>query len=166
MKHSRFFFAAILLALMSIAGIALAEVVQTHYTVLRNDEAPTALKDGIAVVDTDVWTTPVKPQKSEGNPSVAAFVSGNTASATVTLGLGLYLKKSDGTYVFLGDVSKQTVTLSAGTEKDGSLFVGTTVPTWDTRGAPYYDLRVLTISGGTATVKAWSYGSDSKPAKP
>lgn len=159
-KFFPYFLVAIFLALASTLVVQ-AEISQNHYTTLRGT-VPGKSQDAISSVTTHVWTTAINPKATLGNPSVAAYVSGSSTGATADLAVGLYFKNSDDTYTFLGIVSKQTVTLSATTEKDGSSFVGLTVPTWDTRGAPYYDLRVLTISAGSVTVRQWGYGAQSQ----
>lgn len=149
--------------LVAFVGRAAAESIESHYASLSG-AAPTIIKAAISstTTDTDVWTTPVAPQRTYGNPNVTACVRGTSSGATTVLALGLY-QKVGATYTFLGIVSKQTVTLTTG-DTDTAKYVGTTVPTWDTRGAQYYDLRILTASAGSMDVRVWSYGSQSTAA--
>lgn len=155
-------FLASILLIAVVAASALADVVQSHYKTLRVS-VPTKTHDGVSSVDTAVWTSPLNPQATRGNPTVTGLVEFSTASATCSIEVGLYFKNADGTYTFIGQSgAAQTITASASTAKDGSLFFGLTRPSFDTAAAPYYDLRVRAISAGTVTVRPWVFGADSK----
>jgi len=143
-------------------SIALADVVQLNYTTLRGT-CPAIQSTAISAVQTSTFSaTPLNPLPTRGNPHVTADVSFDTASATCVLQLGLYFKNADGTYTFLG-VSKSVTQTAAGLVNDsGARCHSLALPDFDTAGAPYYDLRVTTISAGNVTVRPWVYGSEAQ----
>lgn len=153
-------------ALLVIFGLgfmiaAKAEVVQTHYTTLR-DGLPAKSHNAVSSADATTWATALNPKATDGNPTVIAFCEFSTASATCVLECGLYYKNSDGTYTYIGPAAaKATVTAAASGNTDGSLYPNLAPTTFDTRGAPYYDLRITSISTNTVTCRPWVYGAKS-----
>jgi hypothetical protein len=140
-------------------------VAETHYVDLRGTTAPPVLKNAISAVETKVWTaTPIAPFKSYGNPVVAARVDFSDAGATCAISCGLYFRNEEsGVYTFLGLAALDiTATASDHQVSAGGRYSATTTPTFDTRGANYVDLRVITISAGSVTVRPWFYGSNSR----
>jgi hypothetical protein len=140
-----------------------APVAETHYTTLR-EAVPSISHSAISSVETKTWTaTPLDPQPTRGNPKLTARVDFSDAAATCALALGLYYKDTAGTYTFLGVVDVVTVTASSTHQVSaGGRYVSEDLPIFDTHGAPYIDLRVITISAGSVTVRPWLYGSNSK----
>jgi len=153
------------LAVCLVSSVALGDVVQTHYKTLRDGcpAIPTNLSAASAALST-AWAAPLNPQPTRGNPYVTCYAKFSTASATSDIQVGLYYKNADATYTFLGfSAATTTITAAASGTTDGTgVFPGLTTPTWDTKGAPYYDLRIRTISAGTVTIRPWVYGAESK----
>ena len=163
MNRIKAFSAALLVALALIATAssnAIAELAQDHYRVLK--ALPGKFKDGVSAVDTTVWTTPLAPQDSRGNPRIAVSGEFGTASATCVVAVGLYYKDASDVYTFLGfGTAKSTLTALSTETVSGRYPAGAHV-TFETAGAPYYDVRIYSISAGTVTLRTWGYGADSK----
>lgn len=156
-------YALVALMLCTLAvGLGQAEVNQDHYNVLR--VVPSASHSAVSAIDTQTYTTtPLDPQKTEGNPKVCVEGTFSVASATASIRCALYFKNADGTYTWLGfaDTVQTLTAAAAGTTCESGRFPCLGNISWDTRGAPYYEIRVFTISSGTLTLKPWCYGAES-----
>lgn len=161
MKFYALIFVALCLAVLGV-GLGHAEVNQDHYNVLR--VVPSASHSAVSSIDTHTYTTtPLDPQKTEGNPKVCVSGTFSVASATAGIRCALYFKNADGTYTWLGFADTiQTLTAAAsGTTAESGRFPALGNVVFDTRGAPYYEIRVFTISSGNVTIKPWAYGAAS-----
>jgi hypothetical protein len=159
------------LAVMIVAGIALADFVSVGYRTTRGvAPATTTDQSAISAVQTKNWTaTPINPVATNGNPRIAAFLTFSSSGATSAVECGLYHKDTSGVYTFLGISKSQTITASTtdlkGTDLAGGRYVGTTVGDFDTFGANYYDMRVNTISAGSVTVIHYPFGAGPRPGE-
>lgn len=138
--------------------------VRTHYSVLG--EEPAVTHDEASAADAFTWDEPLAPIPTRGNPKLSIYGQFATAAATATVDVGLYYKKDDGTFVFMGRAGAvQTLTASAVGHTDGaSRHPSTTVIDFDTRGAPYVDVRLISISADDVTLKAWLHASNTRAA--
>lgn len=160
-----------LLALLLVASVALAEAMQTSYS--RISATPTTTHSAVAAVDTsEITTEPVDggddnvyehTKPTHGNPKATAYVLFNTSGATATLVGRLWLYKSDGTWVHLGQTAASltagTLPITSPTGDAGTGYMATAMPEWDTRGATHIEMVVTVLSAGTITVKPYCYGS-------
>lgn len=156
-----------LLLVMLGAGVALADAFQQSFRPLL--ATPTA-RAAQTSADAQTWGTPLNLTRTNGNMWVTCAVdfTGPSSGGTVSMECGLY--GPDGT-TFLGfasaapdGVAAVVTFISAASGTNGALLVTVGTGTWNVKGAPYYDLRAVSIgnSGNSIRVTPWSYGSASK----
>jgi hypothetical protein len=154
------------MALLIVASVALADVVQTGYRTLRGDEpAAVAAQTSATAAQSAVWTdTPINPISTNGNPHVLCEANFQTSGATcvVTVGRYMALATDPVTYAFLG-VESQTLTASTTQTDDGAgsalRYLAAAPKSFDTYSASHYDLRMAAPSSGSATLKHYPYGA-------
>lgn len=141
-----------------------AEPAALIYRQLRGTApAAAAAQSAVSAVQSDSWASPIDPKLTYGNPNLAVFGSfsdtdnagsGHTAGVTV----GLYHKSPSGTYTFLGIAGVGTLTGSF-VELNGTRAPGVAPLSFDTRGAPVYDVRLRAVpSSGDVTLVHYPYG--------
>lgn len=147
------------LAVLVVAGVALADAVETHYRRLKltgSTPASVAAQTSSTTAQSVAWTaTPIDPRATNGNPTVVCDGQLSAAGETCVVFFGRYAY--DGTtYTHLGT---ETATLTASaTQTNGllgtALFYKAVAPAvFNTYGCDAYDLRMGDpSSSATATL--------------
>jgi len=95
-----------------------------------------------------------------GNPNLAVSPTFSVAGANAVVAFHRYVEVG-GTYHRLG-ISVATITASS-THLDGSRYVPTSTQLFDSHGAPYGELRIVSISSGNVDLSDHvTFGADSE----
>ena len=142
-------------ALLVVASVAFADVVETHNRRLRGTTpAAVAAQTSLTVTQSVAWTSaPIDPKATNGNQKVVVDMNFGTASATCVVSCGRYFY--DGTTYTLLGIKQVTLTGSAD-QTNGLLgnalrYLATGPAEFDTLGATHYDVRLGTPSAGAVT---------------
>ena len=111
--------------------------------------------------DAQTMATPIDAQPTMGNPNWTMTGEFSTGGATATVVVGLYHTATGG---FCGVSFVGTVT-NATNRTNGANYVMDEFIGGGTRGAKFWDVRVINVSAGTFAIKSWAYGSEPRVAQ-
>lgn len=158
-----------LIAFVGLSSVDAAPAAQIHYSQLS--AAPAKTHDGVSSVDTSTVVSPLDDQyfATEGNPKVTVRATNTSSGATCVIACYRWFQATDGTWTFLGKTHSGTLTFDNAIEIEGgdageaaAEYGLLTDVEFDTRGATHYEIRLDTLSAGTADVWAWTYGAKSR----
>lgn len=153
------------IALLALAGVALAEISYDSNRVLMTAPA-NALGSPLSSADSSALDTPIRPRQTLGNSKVIVSPSLSSFGATCCLKVILYQRAAGKIDTYETIAAVQTFTADCPstdtiggrfTSRDGFLLA-------PTLGCQVFDVRVEAISAGNVTWRAWPLGSDTAPS--